>query len=73
LQPQNGNLIIRTSASQSQDLNSFRQLRQTEFFASFSEIRKNLALRDSPPAAGRISDIFPNRRSAILPGGLFAL
>ena len=33
--------------------------------------RKNPALQDSPPAAGRFSDILPLRRSAILPGGLF--
>ena len=33
--------------------------------------RKNPALQDSPPAAGRFSDIIPLRRSAILPGGLF--
>ena len=35
--------------------------------------RKNPALQDSPPAAGRSSDIIPLRRSAILPGGLFTL
>ena len=34
-------------------------------------LRKNPALQDSPPAAGRFSDIIPLRRSAILPGGLF--
>jgi hypothetical protein len=28
-------------------------------------------LQDSPPAAGRFSDKFPFRRSAILLGGLF--
>ena len=28
--------------------------------------RKNPALQDSPPAAGRFCDILPNRRSAIL-------
>ena len=33
--------------------------------------RKNPALQDSPPAAGRFCDIFSFRRSAILPGGLF--
>ena len=33
--------------------------------------RKNPALQDSPPAAGRFCDILPFRRSAILPGGLF--
>jgi hypothetical protein len=27
--------------------------------------------RDSPPAAGRFSDIIPFRRSAFLPGGFF--
>ena len=35
------------------------------------KVRKNPALQDSPPAAGRFSDKFPFRRSAILPGGLF--
>ena len=34
-------------------------------------IKKNPASQDSPPAAGRFSDIIPLRRSAILPGGLF--
>jgi len=33
--------------------------------------RKNPALQDSPPAAGRFCDILPFRRSAILPGTLF--
>jgi len=33
--------------------------------------RKNPALQDSPPAAGRFCDILPFRRSAILPGALF--
>ncbi len=33
--------------------------------------RKNPALQDSPPAAGRFCDILPFRRRAILPGGLF--
>ncbi len=32
---------------------------------------KNPALPDSPPAADRFSDIFPFRRMAFLPGGLF--
>ena len=32
---------------------------------------KESCLQDSPPAAGRFSDIIPLRRSAILPGGLF--
>jgi len=36
------------------------------------KVRKNPALQDSPPAAGRFSDKFPFRRSAILPGGLFS-
>ncbi len=36
-------------------------------------IKKNPASQDSPPAAGRFSDIIPLRRSAILPGGLFNL
>ena len=35
------------------------------------ELRKNPALQDSPPAAGRFSDIIPLRRSALLPGGLY--
>ena len=35
------------------------------------KVRKNPALQDSPPAAGRFSDKFPFRRSAILPGALF--
>ena len=30
------------------------------------EIKKNPAKQDSPPAAGRVSDILPFRRSAIL-------
>ena len=34
-------------------------------------IKKESCLQDSPPAAGRFSDIIPLRRSAILPGGLF--
>ena len=29
-------------------------------------MKKNPALQDSPPAAGRVSDILPFRRSAIL-------
>ena len=29
------------------------------------EIKKNTAKQDSPPAAGRVSDILPFRRSAI--------
>ena len=29
------------------------------------EIKKNPAKQDSPPAAGRVSDILPFRRSAI--------
>ena len=33
--------------------------------------RKDPALQDSPPAAGRFCDILPFRRSAILPGALF--
>ena len=33
--------------------------------------KKNPALRDSPPAAGRINDIIPLRRSVLLPGGLY--
>ena len=33
--------------------------------------RKNPALQDSPPAAGRFSDMIPFRRSAILPEGLY--
>ena len=33
------------------------------------DIRKNPALQDSPPAAGRFSDKFPFRRSAICPEG----
>ena len=36
-------------------------------------IKKNPALQDSPPAADRFSDIFPLRRSAIPPGGLFVI
>ena len=35
--------------------------------------RKDPALQDSPPAAGRFSNIIPLRRSATLPGGLFIL
>ena len=35
------------------------------------KVRKNPALQDSPPAAGRFCDILPFRRRAILPGGLF--
>jgi hypothetical protein len=35
--------------------------------------KKNPALQDSPPAAGRFSDIIPLRRSAILPEGFFAI
>lgn len=35
------------------------------------ELRKNPALQDSTPAAGRFSDIIPLRRSAFLPGGLY--
>ena len=34
-------------------------------------INKNPAKQDSPPAAGRFSDMLLLRRSAILPGGLF--
>ena len=30
------------------------------------KVKKNPALQDSPPAAGRVSDILPFRRSAIL-------
>ena len=33
--------------------------------------KRESRLRDSPPAAGRFSDIIPYRRSATLPGGLF--
>ena len=33
--------------------------------------KKNPALRDSPPAAGRFNDIIPLRRSVLLPGGLY--
>ena len=33
--------------------------------------KKESRSRDSPPAAGRFSDIIPFRRSAFLPGGLF--
>ena len=42
---------------------------------SFSKLfQERILLRqDSPPAAGRSSDIIPLRRSAILPGGLFTL
>ena len=36
-----------------------------------STYKKESCLQDSPPAAGRFSDIIPLRRSAILPGGLF--
>jgi hypothetical protein len=36
-------------------------------------IKKNPAKQDSPPAAGRFSDITPLRRSVLLPGGLFVL
>ena len=35
------------------------------------KVRKNPALQDSPPTAGRFCDILPFRRSAILPGALF--
>ncbi len=35
-------------------------------------MKKNPALQDSPPGLGRFSDITPLRRSAFLPGGLFA-
>ena len=35
------------------------------------EYKKESCLQDSPPAAGRFSDKFPFRRSAILPGGLY--
>jgi len=34
---------------------------------------KESCLQDSPPAAGRFSDIIPLRRSAILPGGPFCV
>ena len=34
-------------------------------------MKKNPACRDSPPAAGRFSDILPVRRSAILSGAFF--
>ena len=37
------------------------------------KVKKNPALQDSPPAADRFSDIFPLRRSAIPPGGLFVI
>ena len=40
-------------------------------YAIFYATRKNPALQDSPPAAGRFCDKFPFRRSAILPEGLF--
>ena len=33
--------------------------------------KKNPALRDFPPAAGRFNDIIPLRRSVLLPGGLY--
>ena len=33
--------------------------------------KKESRERDSPPAAGRFSDMIPFRRSAFLPGGLF--
>ena len=33
--------------------------------------KKESCKQDSPPAAGRFSDIIPLRRSAILPGGLY--
>ena len=36
-------------------------------------MKKNPAKQDSPPAAGRASDILPFRRSAIPPEGFFAL
>ena len=35
--------------------------------------KKESCLQDSPPAAGRFSDIIPLGRSATLPGGLFVL
>ena len=35
------------------------------------KVNKNPAKQDSPPAAGRFSDMLLLRRSAILPGGLF--
>ena len=42
-------------------------------FSIFSQTSERILLRqDSPPAAGRKSDIIPFRRSAILPGGLFS-
>ena len=41
-------------------------------YVLFLIVRKNPALQDSPPAAGRFSDKFPFRRSAILPGRLFS-
>ncbi len=40
--------------------------------AKIIKMKKNLALRDSPPAADRFSDIISLRRSAVLPGGLFS-
>ena len=33
--------------------------------------QKESCLQDSPPAAGRFSDIIPLRRSVLLPGGLY--
>ena len=42
-------------------------------FMIFLGMKKNPALQDSPPAAGRFSDITLFRRSAFLPGGLFVL
>ena len=38
---------------------------------TFLLYKKESCLQDSPPAAGRFSDIIPLRRSAILPEGLF--
>ena len=38
-----------------------------------ANIKMNPALQDSPPAADRFRDIFPLRRSAIPPGGLFVI
>ena len=50
---------------------SLLQNEQSFFSKLFRQHRKNPALQDSMPAAGRFSDMIPLRRSALLPGGLY--
>ena len=50
---------------------SLLQNERSFFSKLFRQHRKNPALQDSMPAAGRFSDMIPLRRSALLPEGLY--